>query len=114
MTGFQCSKNVRPGRRFNEFRMSVNRGVIALRHFDQGIAKTSHIICRYAVCPAEGCDGVIIPAFEADDKKLFLEQSRTWYLLCPVCQRPFKITDSQLKTQEISLNRILQVYPNKG
>jgi len=47
-----------------------------LLHFDPRLTKTSHIIRRYAVRPAKDCDGLIIPEYEADNKKLYFEQSR--------------------------------------
>jgi hypothetical protein len=57
--------------------------------------------------------GLVIPAFEADSRKMFHEWSRNWYLECPVCQHYFVIADSELKTDEISFVRIRQTYPDK-
>jgi hypothetical protein len=44
---------------------------------------------------------------------MFLELSLKWYLECPVCQYSFVIADSELKTDEFSLVRIRQTYPDK-
>jgi hypothetical protein len=57
--------------------------------------------------------GLVIPAYEPDGKKMFLELSRRWYLECPVCHDSFVIADSELKIDEISLVRIRQTYPGK-
>ncbi len=57
--------------------------------------------------------GLVIPAFEPDSRKMFLELTRNWYLECPVCERSFVIADSELKTNEISFVRIHQTYPDK-
>jgi hypothetical protein len=57
--------------------------------------------------------GLVIPAYEADGSKLFLELSRKWYLECPVCHDSFVIADSELKTDEISFVRLCQTYPGK-
>ena len=57
--------------------------------------------------------GLVIPAFEPDIRKMFLELSRRWYLECPVCQHSFVIADSELKIDEISFVRIRQTYPDK-
>jgi hypothetical protein len=57
--------------------------------------------------------GLVIPAYESDSRKMFLELSRNWYLECPVCQHNFVIADSELKTDEISHVRIRQTYPDK-
>jgi hypothetical protein len=58
--------------------------------------------------------GFVIPAYEPDGRKMFLELSRKWYLECPVCQYSFVIADSELKTDEFSLVRIRQTYPDKS
>ena len=70
-------------------------------------------VCRYAICPVPNCMGLVIPAYEADSRKMFHEWSRIWYLECPVCQHYFVIADSELKTDEISFARIRQTYPDK-
>jgi hypothetical protein len=70
-------------------------------------------VCRYAICPVPDCMGLVIPAFANADKKMFLELSRKWYLECPACQQNFVIADSDLKTNEISFERIRQTYPDK-
>jgi hypothetical protein len=57
--------------------------------------------------------GLVIPAFEPDGRKMFLELSHTWYLECPVCQCSFVIAASELKVDEISFERIRQTYPDK-
>ena len=57
--------------------------------------------------------GLVIPAYEPDIRKRFLELSRKWYLQCSICQHNFVIADSELKTDEISSVRIRQTYPNK-
>jgi hypothetical protein len=85
-----------------------------MRQFDPMITKRSHIICRYALCPAKNCGGLVIPEFEPENKQFFFELSRTWYLQCRVCQRPFKVGDSELRTREISVNWIRHVYSNKA
>jgi hypothetical protein len=82
--------------------------------FNPMITKRSNIICRYATCPAQNCHGLVIPEFEPEDRKLFVEQSHTWYLQCTVCQRPFKVHDSDLRIREISVNWIRQVYSSKA
>jgi len=70
-------------------------------------------VCRYAMCPVPNCMGLVIPAYEPDSRKMFLELSRRWYLECPVCQHSFVIADSELKIDEISFVRIRQTYPDK-
>jgi hypothetical protein len=70
-------------------------------------------VCRYAVCPVPNCMGLVIPAYEPDSRKMFLELSRRWYLECPACHGNFVIADSELKTDEISFTRIRQTYPDK-
>jgi hypothetical protein len=57
--------------------------------------------------------GLVIPAYEPDSRKMLHELSHKWYLQCPVCQHDFVITDSELKTDEISFVRIRQTYPDK-
>ena len=70
-------------------------------------------VCRYTMCPKPDCMGLVIPAFEPNSRKMFLERSRKWYLECPVCRESFVIVDSELKTDEISFQRIRQTYPDK-
>jgi hypothetical protein len=70
-------------------------------------------VCHYAICPVPNCMGLVIPGYEPDGRKMFLELSRRWYLECPVCHQSFVIADSELKIDEISLVRIRQTYPDK-
>ena len=70
-------------------------------------------VCRYVICPVPNCMGLVIPAYEPDSRKMFLELSRKWYLECPACHGNFVIADSELKTDEISFVRIRQTYPDK-
>jgi hypothetical protein len=70
-------------------------------------------VCRYAICPVANCIGLVIPDYEPKGRKLFLEVLRKWYLECPVCQWSFVIADSELKAEEISIQRIRQIYPEK-
>jgi hypothetical protein len=70
-------------------------------------------VCCYAICPVPNCMGLVIPAYEPDSGKMFLELSRKWYLECPVCQHSFVIAGSELKTDEILILRIRQTYPDK-
>jgi hypothetical protein len=70
-------------------------------------------VCRYAICPVPDCMGLVIPAYEPDGRKMFLELSRKWYLQCPICEHSFVVADSELKIDEISFVRIRQTYPDK-
>jgi hypothetical protein len=70
-------------------------------------------ICRYVICPVRDCMGLIIPEYEPDGRKLYLGHSEKWYLQCPVCHHNFVIPESELKTHEILLERIRQIYPDK-
>jgi len=70
-------------------------------------------VCRYAICPVPNCMGLVIPAYEPDSGKMFLELPRKWYLECPDCQHSFVIADLELKTDEISILRLRQTYPDK-
>jgi len=70
-------------------------------------------VCRYAICPVPNCLGLVIPAYEPTTRRMFLERSRKWYLECPACHVGFVIADSELKTDEISFERIRQTYPDK-
>jgi hypothetical protein len=69
-------------------------------------------VCRYAICLEPDCMSLVIPEYESDNRKAFLELTRNWFLECPVCQYSFVIADSELKTNEISLVRIRQTYPD--
>ena len=70
-------------------------------------------VCRYAICPKPDCLGLVIPAYQAEGTRTFLEGSRKWHLECPVCRDRFVIADSELKTDDISFGRIRQTYPGR-
>src|ERR1700680_4805142 len=70
-------------------------------------------VCRYAICPVPNCMGLVIPAYEPDRRKMFLELSRRWYLEVPAFDDNLVIADSELKMDEISSVLIGQTYPDK-
>jgi hypothetical protein len=79
-----------------------------VKGFSDRAVKSIMPVCRYAICPVPDCMGLVIPAFEQESRKMFLELSRKWYLQCPVCQHHFLIADFKLKSDEISFVRIRQ------
>jgi len=65
----------------------------------------------YANCPAQFCPGIVIPARELNSRQLFDKPSCTWNLQCSVCLHKFAIAEIELKSDEFSLAKLRQIYP---
>jgi hypothetical protein len=65
----------------------------------------------YANCPAQFCPGIVIPARELYASKTFDKPSGIWNLQCSVCLRKFSIAEIHLKSDEFSLEKLRQLYP---
>jgi hypothetical protein len=65
----------------------------------------------YANCPAQFSPGIVIPAREMNARQIFAKPSRTWNLQCSVCLRKFSIAEIHLKSDEFSLAKLRQLYP---
>jgi hypothetical protein len=66
----------------------------------------------YANCPAQFCPGSVIPAREMYVTKTFDKPSRTWNLQCSVCLHKFDIAEIELKSDDFSLEKLRQLYPD--
>jgi hypothetical protein len=65
----------------------------------------------YANCPAQFCTGIVIPAKEKNTRQMFDKPSRTWNLQCSVCLHKFVIAEIDLKSDDMSLAKLRQLYP---
>jgi hypothetical protein len=65
----------------------------------------------YANCPAQFCPGVVIPAREMNTLQLFDKPSRTWNLQYSVCLDKFSIAEIELESDDFSLAKLRQLYP---
>jgi hypothetical protein len=65
----------------------------------------------YANCPAQFCTGIVVPAREINTRQIFDKPSRTWNLQCSVCLHQFAVPEIDLKTDEMSLAKLRQLYP---
>jgi hypothetical protein len=66
----------------------------------------------YANCPAQVCPGIVIPAREMNARQLFDKPSRTWNLQCSVCLHKFAVAEIELKSDDMSLAKLRQLYPD--
>ena len=66
---------------------------------------------NYANCPAQFCTGIVIPAREMNARQIFDNLSRTWNLQCSVCLHKFAIAEIELKSDDFSLAKLRQIYP---
>jgi hypothetical protein len=65
----------------------------------------------YANCPAQFCPGIVIPAREMNARQIFDKSSHIWSLQCPVCLHKFAIAEIELESDEFSLAKLGQLYP---
>jgi hypothetical protein len=65
----------------------------------------------YANCPAQFCPGIVIPAREMNARQIFDKPSGIWNLQCSVCLHKFSIAEIHLKSDEFSLAKLCQLYP---
>ena len=65
----------------------------------------------YANCPAQFCPGIVIPAREMNARQIFDKPSGIWNLQCSICLRKFSIAEIHLKSDEFSLAKLRQLYP---
>ena len=65
----------------------------------------------YANCPAQFCPGIVIPAREMNARQTFDKLSGIWILQCSICLRKFSIAEIHLKSDEFSLSKLRQLYP---
>jgi hypothetical protein len=66
---------------------------------------------NYANCPAQFCPGIVIPAREMNARQIFDKPSGIWNLQCSVCLHKFSIAEIHLKSDEFSLAKLRQLYP---
>jgi hypothetical protein len=65
----------------------------------------------YANCPAQFCPGIVIPAREMNARQIFDKPSGIWNLQCSICLHKFSIAEIHLKSDEFSLAKLRQLYP---
>ena len=59
------------------------------------------------------CMGLVISAYEPNDKPIFHELSHAWYLQCPAGQHDEVSAETELRADEMSFVRICQTYPEE-
>lgn len=96
--------------RENGLILGLNRKVLFFWKFAR-CKLASMPFVSYAKCPAQFCPGIVIPAKEMYAYKTFDKTSRTWNLQCSVCLHKFEIADIALKTDDFSLEKLRQLYP---
>src|SRR6266849_2363593 len=69
------------------------------------------LLVSYADCPAKFCPGIVIAAREMYASKTFDKPSRTWNLQCSVCLHKFDVAETELKSDDFSLEKLRQLYP---